>query len=232
MMRGVSGVSGKVGVPAEWLRSVAVFPLPRAVFFPGTSLPLHLFEPRYRRMMADCLAQERRVMAIAHLQPGYESDYQGSPPIHRVCGLGRIESHEALPDGRYNLVLTGIGRVYVEELLGDDLPYRRAHATVLEDAGPHEVRRENMQALVSTATQVASMIRRRYPHFELGIGEDGPPGHVADTLADRLIADPALRQELLEELHVPTRISLLTDRVAELWAQLSHSNEPDKNTVH
>jgi len=231
MMRGVTGVH-KIGVPAEWLERVAVFPLPRAVFFPGTSLPLHLFEPRYRQMMADCLEQGRMVMAVTQLRPGYEPQYHARPAIYELCGLGRIEHHEALPDGRFNLVLKGVCRVRLEEMPDAQLPYRQAHATLLEDRDAGEVRREAVQALIATAAQVASMIRKRYPNFEMGISEDDPPSQIADTLADRLIGDPETRQTLLEELSVPERIARLTDQVAGLWAQLSHSAGASKSTLH
>ena len=56
---------------------VPVFPLPDVVFFPDTTLPLHIFEPRYRRMTEDALRSDR-LIAMAVLKPGWERDYQGS----------------------------------------------------------------------------------------------------------------------------------------------------------
>lgn len=64
-----------------------LFPLPETVFFPHTLLPLHVFEPRYRAMVADCLAGEKR-MVVVRLLPGWEQDYYGRPPIHTVAGAG------------------------------------------------------------------------------------------------------------------------------------------------
>ena len=63
------------------LGSLPLFPLPGLVLFPGTVLPLHLFEPRYRTLIADCLAGPSQRIVIAQLKPGWRGDYEGRPPI-------------------------------------------------------------------------------------------------------------------------------------------------------
>src|SRR5262245_32721223 len=82
-----------------------VFPLPDVVLFPHVALPLHIFEPRYRQMVSDALEEERYI-AMALLKPGWETDYEGRPPIHEMVCLGRITAEERLPGGKYNIVLT------------------------------------------------------------------------------------------------------------------------------
>ena len=77
---------------------IPIFPLPEVVFFPETVLPLHVFEPRYRQMIADCLAGDRW-LAVAMLRAGWEKDYQGRPPVHGVAGAGEIIQAEMLADG-------------------------------------------------------------------------------------------------------------------------------------
>ena len=77
-------------LPDDELAALPVFPLPRVVFFPGTILPLHLFEPRYRAMMEDCVSSGPKAMAVALLKPGWDDDYEGAPPIHEIAGAGRI----------------------------------------------------------------------------------------------------------------------------------------------
>lgn len=86
------------------LLRVPVFPLAGALLFPGGQLPLHIFEPRYREMVRDALAGER---LIAMVQP---RDSREPPGLFRVGCLGRIGACEELADGRFNLVLDGIGR--------------------------------------------------------------------------------------------------------------------------
>ena len=66
---------------------IPLFPLPTAVFYPNTSLPLHIFEPRYRTMVADTLKGEGKIGMIL-LKPGWESDYQGTPEIMTIGCVG------------------------------------------------------------------------------------------------------------------------------------------------
>jgi Lon protease-like protein len=217
----VSSVSATNLLPVDWLRALAVFPLPRVVFFPGTVLPLHIFEPRYRALMRDCLRAGQKAMAVTLLKPGYEANYEGRPAMHEVCTIGRIEQHEELPDGRFNLLLRGVGRVRLNELPPEGLPYRRASVELL-DGKLHtdRVTRDALTTLLSTASLVGTTVRRSHPDFSLGVQPDDPPHQVADTLADRLLADPEVRQDVLETLDVPERIRRVTGYVAALLGQL------------
>ncbi len=201
------------------LAVLPVFPLPRVVFFPGSRLPLHLFEPRYRALIADCLANGPHAMAIALLAPGWETHYAGRPPIHEVAGAGRIVAHERLADGTYNVLLDGVARVRLEELAAGELPYRRAHATALEAPESEQpVSRADLTALVSAASAIAAEVRRAHGAFSLGIEPGDPPGQLADTIADRLVADTAHRQAILEAVDVPARVRLVTATLAEILA--------------
>src|SRR5215212_6414723 len=87
--------------------SLPLFPLPTVVLFPNVFLPLHIFEPRYRAMVSDALAGDR-IIGMVLLKPGFESDYDGRPPIYQVGCAGVITHSEALPDGRFNIVLRGL----------------------------------------------------------------------------------------------------------------------------
>jgi len=81
-----------------------LFPLPNVVLFPDVFLPLHIFEARYRDMVADAVASDRMIGMVL-LRPGWERDYDGRPPLYRVGCSGVVTHVERLPDGRYNLVL-------------------------------------------------------------------------------------------------------------------------------
>ncbi len=101
-----------------------IFPLPNMVFFPNTRVPLHVFEQRYRQMIADALDTDQRV-GIVLLRPGWEADYFGAPPIH-LCGtVGTIEQAVPLEDGRFNILLHGDVRFRVVDEVSN-LPYRTA----------------------------------------------------------------------------------------------------------
>src|SRR5881296_1532002 len=89
-----------------------LFPLPNVVLFPNVFLPLHIFEPRYREMVADALAGER-VIGMVLLKPGWEHTYHESPPVYPIGCSGVISHDERLPDGRYDIVLHGLDRFRV-----------------------------------------------------------------------------------------------------------------------
>ncbi len=91
---------------------VPIFPLPDLTFFPHTMLPLHIFEGRYRAMVTDCLARDKR-MAVVGLKPGFEDSYEGKPPVYAVAGVGRILRWDRLANGRYNILLKGEARVRI-----------------------------------------------------------------------------------------------------------------------
>src|SRR5258708_21493686 len=99
-------------------------PLPNVSPFPKVLLPLPIFEPRYREMVADALAGDRMIGMVL-LRPGWDHDYEGRPAIYPVGCSGVLTHNERLPDGRYNLVLRGIERFRIVE---EDhaLSYRRA----------------------------------------------------------------------------------------------------------
>jgi len=106
---------------------ISLFPLAGAVLYPGLSLPLHIFEPRYRAMVSDALARDRR---IGMIQP--QKVEQGAP-LYAVGCLGHIRDVEALPDGRFNIVLAGEARFRVLRELVVTTPFRQAEADLLPD---------------------------------------------------------------------------------------------------
>src|SRR3982751_5011891 len=89
---------------------IPIFPLPNVVLFPEVSLPLHIFEPRYRELVGDALAGDRLVGMVL-LRPGWGQDHEGRPAVYDVGCVGVISHYERMPDGRYNLVLQGVDRV-------------------------------------------------------------------------------------------------------------------------
>jgi Lon protease-like protein len=86
--------------------TLPIFPLPNVVLFPNVFLPLHIFEPRYREMVADALDGDR-IIGMVLLRSGWEHDYEGRPPVYPVGCAGLITHSERLDDGRYNIVLRG-----------------------------------------------------------------------------------------------------------------------------
>lgn len=108
-----------------------IFPLPNVVFFPHTFLPLHIFEERYRAMVADA-ANGEKLICMALLKPGYEDDYEGSPPIHTVGTVGFMPMKKDHADGTSDILLVGIDKVKIKEITSDT-PYRMAEVEILYD---------------------------------------------------------------------------------------------------
>lgn len=110
---------------------LSIFPLTGALLYPGLQLPLHIFEPRYRAMVTDALARDRRIGMIQPQRP------EDNAPLFTVGCVGKIADVEALEDGRFNLVLEGEARFRLVRELEVITPFRQIEAELLEDP-PHQ----------------------------------------------------------------------------------------------
>lgn len=106
---------------------LSIFPLTGAVLYPGLQLPLHIFEPRYRAMVKDALARDRRIGMIQPQRP------EDGAPLFNVGCVGKIIDVEALEDGRFNLVLEGEARFRVLRELEVITPFRQVEAELLDE---------------------------------------------------------------------------------------------------
>lgn len=119
----------------EVLSALPVFPLPNAVLLPGMILPLNVFEPRYLELVDHVLAAGGH-LGIPLLRPGYEEGYYERPELESVFGLGRLVSHQRLPDGRRFIRVEGLGRVRSLEELPSRASFREVSVEVLPEDGP------------------------------------------------------------------------------------------------
>jgi uncharacterized protein len=213
-----------------------IFPLPEVVFFPETVLPLHVFEPRYRQMVADCLAGDRW-LAIVMLRPGWEKDYEGRPPVHAMAGLGEIIQAEALPDGRYNILLDGRARV---RILSEEPPGGRAYRIVRAE----RIREPEARPLDHGFTERLQELRMAHARLLVALGQShadvvgrltvagAAPGAVIDRIVSAVVPDAAVRQRVLETVDVDERLELATGALSELLGMVSgregEEDEPDE----
>jgi uncharacterized protein len=198
--------------PAE-LSALSIFPLPNAALFPGALLPLHVFEPRYRTMIRDALA-DTKTLAVARLLPGFENDYEGRPPVFEVCGAGRIIEHLEHEDGRYHLVLRGVSRVRIVNELPPAQLYRVVRAEPVHDL-PADPR---LSATLETAIQ--ALWQRLGPRLPEAIRDLAKVTRGADDAAafsDRLGAvmagESEVTQQLLAEADPCERLRLIVERL-------------------
>jgi Lon protease-like protein len=174
--------------------TIPIFPLPNVVLFPNVFLPLHIFEPRYRDMVADALAGDR-LIGMVLLRPGWEGEYDGRPPIYPIGCAGVITHHEQMPDGRYNLVLRGLEKFRVLDE-DDSKRYRLAHIQPLLETIPsadrEEIRaaRERLEPLLVPQPTGRGADRRLPP----AMGDED----LVNTLAQYMELEPLEKQALLE----------------------------------
>ncbi|WP_337176936.1 LON peptidase substrate-binding domain-containing protein [Paludisphaera sp.] len=196
---------------------VRLFPLPGVVMFPHVVAPLHIFEPRYRRMTEDALAGDRLIAMVRLL-----GDESPRPSIEVVGCLGRIIRHERLPDGRFNLLLLGRRRV---RLLGEvdepELPYRVAEAVAMEDEirGPLDEAAAR-KALIGRFREAIAAAAGLDDEFFRLLEAAESLGALADVMAHSLPLDADRKQRLLAEPDVQARIFLLDGWLAELTPSL------------
>ncbi|MBN2243288.1 MAG: LON peptidase substrate-binding domain-containing protein [Acidobacteria bacterium] len=139
---------------------VPLFPLPNAVLFPKTPMPLFIFEDRYRTMVREAIAGSGELV-IALMREGLEFRQAGISAVHSVACLGKIENYEELDDGKYNIVVVGLRRVRLIKIV-EHSPYRMVEVEMIEDfASPGDsreiVRRQRrLGRLFSEFTELAA----------------------------------------------------------------------------
>jgi Lon protease-like protein len=177
--------------------TLPLFPLPNVVLFPNVYLPLHIFEPRYRQMMNRALAGERMIGMVL-LKPGYEADYERTPPIYSVGCAGSITHVERLPDGRFNIVLKGVSkfRVEREETPSDKVLYREAQIAPITEhlsAADKELLQQQRSVLETKLAPLFSAAKAASRLPEIMSNED-----LVNALAQYLALEPVEKQALLE----------------------------------
>ena len=222
----------------ETLRSrgtVPVFPLPDLVFFPHASLPLHIFEPRYREMTEDALRGDR-LIAMALLKPGWEKGYGGNPEIFPLACAGLIEEEARLPDGRFNIRLRGLARVEVRSFEKES-PYRVARVRVLEDRNERDgpgVEEDKKRLLASCAGLLQEITGR--VSQALALDTDVPFAAVVNTLCQSLAMETQVKMKLLGLDDVRERCRLLAEILQERWREIAlrqaASGDPAGEDVH
>ena len=199
---------------------VRLFPLPNLVLFPHVVQPLHIFEPRYRDLFREALAGDG-LIAMAVLAPGWEADYEGRPPLYRTACLGRIAAHHALPNGSYNLLLSGLKRVEIARELPPRKTFREASVKLCEDFYP--------QGPAGSAEQLHRMLREACAkvlpallktHGQLGqlLLGDLPLGVLTDIVGYMLDVPIAKKAALLAETNAYRRTEMLLEHLARAAA--------------
>lgn len=196
-----------------------VFPLPDVTLFPHAPLPLHIFEARYRAMVTDALARDRR-LCLTQLEPGWEAAYGGKPPMTVIAGAGEIASWERLPTGRYNIVVTGQWRVRIEQELPTDTLYRVVRVRRLDDEPMAADPSPWLERIRAACLRLLDTVGRPSDLLDPLLAAEQGPGVIADRVAAAVLPDPRLRQQLLETLDVGLRLTRLAAALEALVEEL------------
>jgi Lon protease-like protein len=214
--------------PDAFSGTARLFPLPNLVLFPHVLQPLHIFEPRYRDLLAEAI-EEDRLIAMALLSPGWEADYEGRPPVESTACLGRVATWQQLPDGTYNILLAGLKRLSIESELPPHKSFREARVQLLEDRYSPQgaARRPELQRCLLEAfgRALPSSPETREQINELLSGELSL-GTLADIIAYSLELSIECKQKLLAEPNVDRRASQLIEHLHRLTAAPKNPSGP------
>ena len=179
--------------------TIPLFPLPNAVLFPNVFLPLHIFEPRYRQMVAEALEGDR-IIGMTLLRPGWEADYEGRPAIYPIGCAGLITFAERHKDGRFNIVLRGLEKFRViEEDADSTRSYRVAQVDSILDST--EPRSDADRAAMRDARRRLEALLVPQPEgrgAEPKVPPSMPDEDLVNALAQYLELEPVEKQALLE----------------------------------
>jgi len=188
---------------------LSIFPLPGALLFPGMHLPLHIFEPRYRAMVSDAMARDRR---IGMIQPNGQDTRgqqarEGEPPALFDLGcVGRIAEVEALEDGRYNIVLEGLSLFRVVRELDVTTAFRQVEAELLPVAKDDQLSLGRRSSLEMESRRFADLQGYAVDWDAVARLDDES---LVNGIAQIAPFDAAAKQALLEAPDIETRAELI-----------------------
>lgn len=200
--------------------TVPVMTLPNTVFFPQALLPLHIFEPRYRQMLREVLATNR-LFAVARLDAAQASQPGANEPFHHIASLGVVRACQKADNDTSNLLLQGIARVEVKEIVREH-PYRIVAVRPLASTpgGNHtqlEILRLEALRLLQLRRKLGTPMPKGMAQFLEGIEDHDT---FADVAVFNLCDDGPFKQKLLEELDTRRRLQLFAHQLkSEVDAQ-------------
>jgi Lon protease-like protein len=193
--------------------AVPVIPLPGVLLFPNALLPLHIFEPRYRQMLARALNDDR-MLCVALVKPKREQ-WRTSADFFPISTVGLIRACVGRSDGTSDLILQGIRRVKFSDFEQED-PFPIARIKPLKTRTRPTVETDALAAkVVEFYTRLKSSERAPPEKIDRYLGEMSDPEILADLIASTFVSGATRRQQLLEELDLNQRLRLLIQFLRE-----------------
>jgi uncharacterized protein len=202
-------------------RELPIFPLPEVVFFPETTLPLQIFEPRYETLLKDAMEGDRTI-GIQTISSDSRKDAQGRPGVLAVGCAGEIVEHEPQEDGRSHIVLMGLYRYRIHAEVESERPYRIALVDELPIA-PLSVSRRSAasKGLRSLLTGVVDRLATSVGRAEAGaLPPDLSDEGLVNEAVTRLGLDTEDRYRLLTMERLEERYRWVLKHVAGIQKRL------------
>lgn len=207
-------------IRVNFSRPMPVFPLPDDVLLPHGIKALHIFESRYRQMIDDVLDCSGQIAMATFANDDWKAHYFENPQIRPVVCIGQIVRHEALPDGRHNVLLHGVCRARIERMLepkGDRL-YRlgvlRPLEPVDEDPPLMDDVRDELRAMLHS--QRLKCLRCRETVQEWFDRDEISTHALLELLGFAVVRDTEVRYRLLEEADPYCRAEILKGELTKL----------------
>ena len=191
------------------MTTLPMFPL-GSVLFPSMILPLHVFEPRYRALVDDCVADNGE-FGVVLIERG--SEVGGGDVRTDVGTVAQVLEIERFDDGRCALAAVGTRRFRVDRWLDDD-PYPRAEVTDWDDPAPGSLDLDEVDALFRRALALAAELGEAPAPMDVELAEDA--GLATFQMAALAPLGPADRQVLLATEGAEARVRLLAEQLADM----------------
>ena len=201
--------SARIPLPEK----MPIMALSGVTLFPNALVPLYIFEPRYREMLASVLAGDR-IFAVGMVRPE-----TGEEDIFPVAGAGLVRACVEQPDGTSQLILQGVGRVRFDSFEQTE-PYLIGHATPFETTmGKAETCRDLHREMQDFCVSLVSRGVELPEAFVKAAGETEDSALLGDLLAQHLVRDPLAAQEVLAESNLDLRLQRLLQILQREWQQ-------------
>jgi len=187
-----------------------LFPLPNVLLYPGAMLPLHVFEPRYVRMVEDLDRDGKMQIVLGLFRPDWEDSYFEKPPVHEIGGLGTVLQINPAGQDRFNILVKGVSRARLLEEPVGSLPYRQVRAEEVP---------EKILAPEAECRELRERLRKGLIDFadgSLALMTDASLTYLADILTVALPLDIQIRQEIFSILEVSERARRVLAHLEEI----------------
>lgn len=225
----MSEASEKVSGVSE----LPLFPLP-IVLFPGVPMPLHIFEPRYRQMLAD-IQGNNNLFGLSYFDAS--SSERETPPVGHIGCTAEVTETQTLPDGRSNILTVGVIRYRIEEYVERATPYLVARVSFFEDDDKDsELLSDSSHEVAETFTRIARAVRSiNDERTSLPDISNTDPQKLSFLVAAAMEVDTDVKQELLElrlTLERLQRLRHMLTRAVSSYEERARIHELAKGNGH